>query len=108
MKVECVRFFGFCSAREGVSKSETSVRRFVINLIIRIGGIREGRNRAYREDEQGFVQPIERATGDIAGVVYNECAFFAFNLPDSCLSVSNEAEVCFPRSTSPCLSYGVK
>jgi hypothetical protein len=44
-------------------------------LIIRIGGIREGRNRAHREDEQGLVQPIERATGDIAGVVHKAVCF---------------------------------
>jgi hypothetical protein len=48
-------------------------------LIIRIGGIRECRNGAHRE-EQGFVQTIEQATKDISKGVHKAACFLGFNL----------------------------
>lgn len=63
------------SARGRLSKPETSVRRFVINLIIRIGGLREARDGAHGEDEQGFVQAIERATRDTPAIVHKALYF---------------------------------
>jgi DNA-binding PucR family transcriptional regulator len=61
-------------------------------LIIRIGGICEDRDGAHREDEQGFVQAIERATRDTPAIVHKAVCFL-LSLPDSCLSVSTEAAV---------------